>query len=132
MGRAPPARGQDRTFRPALGVIALHPVARARHPQRSHSCCLIEWITDLDGRKGTAERINQLIVAITWYDNARKRGTDLPAHYRSHHRKVLGGLPDIIIVQHHGEIGRESCRESVCQYVSISVVAVSLKKKTTP
>src|SRR3546814_13372463 len=27
------------------------------------------------------------------------------------------------------KIGRESCRESVCQYVSISVVAVSLKKK---
>src|SRR3546814_11335218 len=25
--------------------------------------------------------------------------------------------------------GRASCRESVCQYVSISVVAVSLKKK---
>src|SRR3546814_14906062 len=29
-----------------------------------------------------------------------------------------------------GEIGRASCRESVCQYVSFSVVAVSLKKKT--
>src|SRR3546814_18312186 len=27
-------------------------------------------------------------------------------------------------------IGRASCRERVCQYVSISVVAVSLKKKT--
>src|SRR3546814_20817510 len=27
------------------------------------------------------------------------------------------------------EIGRASCRESVCQYVSISVVAVTLKKK---
>src|SRR3546814_20293574 len=27
------------------------------------------------------------------------------------------------------EIGRASCRERVCQYVSISVVAVSLKKK---
>src|SRR3546814_15704526 len=27
------------------------------------------------------------------------------------------------------EIGRASCRESVCQYVSISVVAVSLNKK---
>src|SRR3546814_19192376 len=37
--------------------------------------------------------------------------------------------------QHTGEdnelrqIGRASCRERVCQYVSISVVAVSLKKK---
>src|SRR3546814_19770908 len=28
-----------------------------------------------------------------------------------------------------GEIGRASCMESVCQYVWISVVAVSLKKK---
>src|SRR3546814_15356710 len=27
------------------------------------------------------------------------------------------------------EIGRASCRERVCQYVSISVVAVSLQKK---
>src|SRR3546814_12208209 len=27
------------------------------------------------------------------------------------------------------EIGRASCRERVCQYVSMSVVAVSLKKK---
>src|SRR3546814_16308706 len=30
----------------------------------------------------------------------------------------------------HTQIGRASCRERVCQYVSISVVAVSLKKKT--
>src|SRR3546814_11014614 len=29
------------------------------------------------------------------------------------------------------EIGRASCRERVCQYVYISVVAVSLKKKYT-
>src|SRR3546814_841544 len=29
------------------------------------------------------------------------------------------------------EIGRASCRESVCPYVEISVVAVSLKKKLT-
>src|SRR3546814_12605087 len=28
-----------------------------------------------------------------------------------------------------GQIGRASCRERVCQYVSISVVGVSLKKK---
>src|SRR3546814_17854604 len=30
------------------------------------------------------------------------------------------------------QIGRASCRESVCQYVSISVVAVSLKIKIPP
>src|SRR3546814_17266967 len=28
----------------------------------------------------------------------------------------------------HDQIGRASCRDRVCQYVSISVVAVSLKK----
>src|SRR3546814_17840755 len=30
------------------------------------------------------------------------------------------------------EIGRASCRERVCQYVSISVVAASLKQKPPP
>src|SRR3546814_18119233 len=38
--------------------------------------------------------------------------------------KVFGTSTDL-----HGEIGRASCRERVCQYVSISVVAVSLIKK---
>src|SRR3546814_12145668 len=33
------------------------------------------------------------------------------------------------IYEPEGEIGRASCRERVCQYVWISVVAVSLKKK---
>src|SRR3546814_15221147 len=32
------------------------------------------------------------------------------------------------LVNQLAEIGRASCRERVCQYVSISVVAVSLKK----
>src|SRR3546814_18124117 len=31
----------------------------------------------------------------------------------------------------HVEIGRESCRERVCRYVSIQVVSVTLKKKKT-
>src|SRR3546814_18364953 len=35
--------------------------------------------------------------------------------------RPLGALDD--------QIGRASCRESVCQYVSISVVAVTLKKQ---
>src|SRR3546814_17598375 len=34
-------------------------------------------------------------------------------------------------LRRQGAIGRASCRERVCQYVSISVVAVSLKKKIT-
>src|SRR3546814_12095204 len=36
-----------------------------------------------------------------------------------------------LAVRPRGQIGRASCRERVCQYVSISVVAVSLKKKIT-
>src|SRR3546814_20758414 len=52
---------------------------------------------------------------------------------------LLGGLEDeayrTVEVPRLGEvarreIGRASCRESVCQYVSISVVAGSLKKKS--
>src|SRR3546814_11731019 len=35
-----------------------------------------------------------------------------------------------ILGQSLGTIGRASCRERVCQYVYVSVVAVSLKKKT--
>src|SRR3546814_14868052 len=36
-----------------------------------------------------------------------------------------------VIRRAQGQIGRASCRERVCQYVSISVVAGSLKKNNT-
>src|SRR3546814_12478881 len=36
----------------------------------------------------------------------------------------------LLVATDHREIGRASCRERVCQYVSISVVAVSLTNKT--
>src|SRR3546814_18769749 len=39
-------------------------------------------------------------------------------------QRALFELTDLV-----GEIGRASCRERVCQYVAIPVVAVSLKKK---
>src|SRR3546814_21136742 len=38
-------------------------------------------------------------------------------------------LPPNPALSRRGEIGRAQCRERVCQYVSISVVAVSLQKK---
>src|SRR3546814_15215823 len=43
----------------------------------------------------------------------------------------LGSLSDLQALQGRimPETGRASCRERVCQYVSISVVAVSFKKK---
>src|SRR3546814_11422306 len=43
-------------------------------------------------------------------------------------RHGIGRL-DLVENRFVGKIGRASCRERVCQYVSISVVAVSLKKK---
>src|SRR3546814_19250664 len=48
---------------------------------------------------------------------------------------LLGFLPSAVIglfvyKMVKAKIGRASCRERVCQYVEISVVAVSLKKKT--
>src|SRR3546814_13629177 len=49
---------------------------------------------------------------------------DLFLHRQSHRARLEHLGADA------GEIGRASCRERVCQYVSISVVAVSLKNNT--
>src|SRR3546814_11939936 len=38
---------------------------------------------------------------------------------------------NFIAIKSYDQIGRASCRERVCQYVYVSVVAVSLKKKNT-
>src|SRR3546814_18857834 len=44
--------------------------------------------------------------------------------------KALATIDDILaVIAAAGKIGRASCRERVCQYVSISEGAVSLKKK---
>src|SRR3546814_15242185 len=42
-------------------------------------------------------------------------------------KPASGMTPPLLLTK--DKIGRASCRERVCQYVSISVVAVSLKKK---
>src|SRR3546814_16388272 len=55
---------------------------------------------------------------------AQTRG--LPKVIRSDNGKEFCGTAMVI-----WEIGRASCRERVCQYVLISVVAGSLKKKRT-
>src|SRR3546814_17678055 len=51
-------------------------------------------------------------------------------------RGERGGVVLGAILRHHDagiadKIGRASCRESVCQYVSIAAVAVSLQQQTT-
>src|SRR3546814_11909039 len=45
------------------------------------------------------------------------------------HRQAVRVALQVLAIPAPLQIGRASCRESVCQYVSISVVAVSLKKK---
>src|SRR3546814_15096467 len=75
------------------------------------------------GRFGELQEVVQQRVALLRGDALRmelhavdRQGPVLQAHDHA----VVGG-----------QIGRASCRERVCQYVSISVVAVSLKKKKT-
>src|SRR3546814_13738447 len=47
-----------------------------------------------------------------------------------HRPAVVADLADRLAARHRRPaLGRASCRERVCQYVSISVVAVSLKTK---
>src|SRR3546814_19875812 len=64
------------------------------------------------------------------------RSITLQAQYEHTQKEVNERLDKVNMLQNdldaqrHREIGRESCRENVCQYVSISGVAGSLKKKT--
>src|SRR3546814_19298964 len=44
---------------------------------------------------------------------------------------LLLGIAAVLTVWAYVKIGRASCRERVCQYVSLSVVAVSLKTNHT-
>src|SRR3546814_15805746 len=45
-------------------------------------------------------------------------------------RTTTGGPPSLGLVERGRHTGSAQCRESVCQYVTISVVAASFKKKT--
>src|SRR3546814_19426090 len=61
----------------------------------------------------------------------RKRIRDEQCCPHQIRRDVTAPRINTVILDIHRQlkIGRASCRERVCQYVSISVVAVSLKKK---
>src|SRR3546814_13605938 len=62
----------------------------------------------------------------------RARAAGTASERTGHGTERAAGLRLFVGYLAHGgpcaEIGRASCRERVCQYVSISVVAVSLKK----
>src|SRR3546814_15344791 len=71
--------------------------------------------------------------AIVDYDKGRKEHELRPGQQQqgSDHNKNQKPAYPVRFEQQYGriEIGRASCRERVCQYVEITVVAVSLKKK---
>src|SRR3546814_15911989 len=73
--------------------------------------------SDLEQPPQQSNRADQRPAALPWLDLYRgaRMAVDLPCQ----------------IIDAAGKIGRASCRERVCQYVYISVVAVSLKKNTT-
>src|SRR3546814_18260216 len=98
-----------------------------------------DWSSDVcssDLDRGTVRGGGHRSVAAFGGDRARVRvdvqGRD-PRAVRGHAEEVLrrgrGGRPAPAAVLAAGESGRASCRERVCQYVYISVVAVSLQKK---
>src|SRR3546814_17257834 len=62
-------------------------------------------------------------------ERATPRGDRVAATTGDHLGREATNWPALLVEQTGLEIGRASCRERVCQYVSISVVAVSLKNK---
>src|SRR3546814_18726048 len=73
-------------------------------------------------------------VFILWGSHARKKAERVPGIGRGDHHLVLTSPHPSPLSAHSGffgsrQIGRASCRERVCQYVSIWVVVVTLKNK---
>src|SRR3546814_15500528 len=76
---------------------------------------------------GEFRKNNERLAAIRReLEDKQARGEELEER-----EKLLGAPSSFVLktVTNIREIGRASCRARVCQYVSISVVAVSLKKK---
>src|SRR3546814_20298303 len=65
-----------------------------------------------------------LLLPVTLVVTYASYGFVLDSWMRLDQSRAAGGLPALLL-----QIGRASCGESVCLYVSISVVAVSFKKK---
>src|SRR3546814_20321142 len=59
------------------------------------------------------------------------RGVSQVSRRSSSRRDDIGRVNGLLLTAGSGEIGRASCRESVCQYASISVVNVAFKKNQT-
>src|SRR3546814_4521111 len=78
------------------------------------------------------ERVSLALRDALWEQGRDISDTEVLAEIATAHGIVDGWGPEderSVTEDWHLEIGRASCRERVCQYVSISVVAVSLKKQ---
>src|SRR3546814_13767839 len=93
--------------------LAIHKVFCIEESDLAGYRALVEKFTDHDPRWPQTEPVEPAV----WQDTV-----DQPAELREHWL----GMKD---THQFFEIGRASCRERVCQYVMISVVAVPLKKK---
>src|SRR3546814_16189900 len=86
-----------------------------------------DWSSDVcssDLRTGDRQRRARRVAAV-----AASEIMGCSAAPAGHPARHARSQPDQPLLDRH-EIGRASCRERVGQYVSISVVAVSLKKTT--
>src|SRR3546814_14840989 len=94
---------------------------RANHPLKACPACMTK---DLDDHQTTYWRLDHQFPGV-WH---------CPVHGEDYAAKAIRRASEIFSVPSGSvraiaEIGRSSCRESVWRYVSLSVVAVSLKKK---
>src|SRR3546814_11804066 len=90
-------------------------------------------LTTADNLRGQGPTIRETIVKLSQAVSILgDHSNDIFATFKNLSTLVsaLSDSADLLeALNHNLEIGRASCRERVCQYVSISVVAVSLKKK---
>src|SRR3546814_11259354 len=96
------------------------------------------WLAAELERAGFA--VDQLPISVPWFEGEDCEIALGDARAPLHPQPIViptpgGGVTGPLVrVNAHGkaaapQIGRASCRERVCQYVEISVVAVALKKK---
>src|SRR3546814_17274606 len=103
-----------------------------RRPPRSTRTDTLCPYTTLFRSAFADQRLCRLFVPEPFAPQRRNRNQPVAAqpHDRGEEAEALHTGDARIEHLASAEIGRASCRERVCQYVSISVVAVSLKKKT--
>src|SRR3546814_15503589 len=123
MIRRPPRSTRTDTLFPSTTLFrSSRPEAGGRtHPGRQ-----IRGIAGEKGRCGMAGAPARQRL----YPGGALTAPDARIHTGQRIARLSQGRCDLREVRSRLQIGRESCRERVCQYVEISEVAVALKKKT--